>query len=87
VFSSPCDHHICSLFDVNLFFFFFKDPPPTDIYTLSLHDALPIFNEHILVVHLDKQDQTIKHLSVASDAYEAESIASSLNENVMIVRG
>src|SRR5437660_2913843 len=22
--------------------FFFKDPPPTDIYTLSLHDALPI---------------------------------------------
>src|SRR5438105_14323232 len=23
--------------------FFFADPPPTDIYTLSLHDALPIF--------------------------------------------
>src|SRR5438132_8277900 len=23
--------------------FFFNDPPPTDIYTLSLHDALPIF--------------------------------------------
>src|SRR5699024_12341034 len=23
-------------------FFFFTDPPPTDIYTLSLHDALPI---------------------------------------------
>src|SRR6266571_2167496 len=22
--------------------FFFKDPAPTDIYTLSLHDALPI---------------------------------------------
>src|SRR5262249_58605320 len=25
------------------FFFFFNDPPPTEIYTLSLHDALPIF--------------------------------------------
>src|SRR5947209_11318106 len=25
------------------FFFFFNDPAPTDIYTLSLHDALPIF--------------------------------------------
>src|SRR5205809_3407957 len=25
-----------------LFFFFFNDPPTTDIYTLSLHDALPI---------------------------------------------
>src|SRR5438132_14219646 len=23
-------------------FFFFSAPPPTDIYTLSLHDALPI---------------------------------------------
>src|SRR5207248_11408367 len=23
-------------------FFFFKDPAPTEIYTLSLHDALPI---------------------------------------------
>src|SRR6267142_6423808 len=22
--------------------FFFNDPPPTEIYTLSLHDALPI---------------------------------------------
>src|SRR6202162_6609261 len=25
-----------------LFFFFFNDTPTTDIYTLSLHDALPI---------------------------------------------
>src|SRR5438105_10847360 len=24
------------------YFFFFHDPPPTEIYTLSLHDALPI---------------------------------------------
>src|SRR5205807_9238874 len=23
--------------------FFFNDPPPTEIYTLSLHDALPIY--------------------------------------------
>src|SRR5438093_11481603 len=25
------------------FFFFFNDPAPTEIYTLSLHDALPIY--------------------------------------------
>src|SRR5207249_9119828 len=25
-------------------FFFFNDPAPTEIYTLSLHDALPILN-------------------------------------------
>src|ERR1039458_3913935 len=26
------------------FIFFFNDPAPTEIYTLSLHDALPIFH-------------------------------------------
>src|SRR5947207_14392331 len=30
----------CTLF---LFFFFFNDPATTEIYTLSLHDALPIY--------------------------------------------
>src|SRR5689334_24014834 len=25
---------------------FLKDPPATEIYTLSLHDALPIFRRH-----------------------------------------
>src|SRR5438132_5270430 len=33
-----CDS-LLSLF----FFFFFNDPATTEIYTLSLHDALPIF--------------------------------------------
>src|SRR3712207_8866938 len=28
------------------FCFFFNDTAPTEIYTLSLHDALPIFAEH-----------------------------------------
>src|SRR5690348_18061183 len=27
---------------VSYLFFFFNDPAPTEIYTLSLHDALPI---------------------------------------------
>src|SRR5256885_17270603 len=31
-----------------LFFFFFNDTATTEIYTLSLHDALPIFEEHRL---------------------------------------
>src|SRR5947209_20229563 len=33
------------------FFFFFNDPAPTEIYTLSLHDALPIsvFRKEIIV--------------------------------------
>src|SRR2546429_9373186 len=31
------------LFLIILFFFFFNDTATTEIYTLSLHDALPIF--------------------------------------------
>src|SRR5262249_61504941 len=31
-----------------LYFFLFNDPPTTDIYTLSLHDALPIFSNRRL---------------------------------------
>src|SRR5437588_11490426 len=36
------------------FSFFFNDPAPTEIYTLSLHDALPIslIKERILVIIL-----------------------------------
>src|SRR3712207_9028737 len=32
------------------FFFFFNDTATTEIYTLSLHDALPIFDGERLVV-------------------------------------
>src|SRR5690349_24229143 len=34
--SSCCCHSLCYVF------FFFNDPATTEIYTLSLHDALPI---------------------------------------------
>src|SRR5205823_12012757 len=34
---------ICSIESSVHFFFFLNDTPPTEIYTLSLHDALPIF--------------------------------------------
>src|SRR5256885_15288639 len=30
----------------NFFFFFFNDTATTEIYTLSLHDALPIYTLH-----------------------------------------
>src|SRR5438309_11556835 len=32
------------MFHSIVFFFFFIDPPTTEIYTLSLHDALPIYS-------------------------------------------
>src|SRR5688572_32150550 len=36
-----------------MFFFFFNDTPTTEIYTLSLHDALPISGQERL--HLGRQ--------------------------------
>src|SRR5207249_11636184 len=32
----------------SLFFFFFNDPAPPQIYTLSLHDALPISRPRLM---------------------------------------
>src|SRR5256885_15868146 len=33
---------LCACISCSGFFFFFNDPAPTEIYTLPLHDALPI---------------------------------------------
>src|SRR4051812_49846791 len=37
-------------------FFFFNDTATTEIYTLSLHDALPIFSEELRSVGADTAD-------------------------------
>src|ERR1022692_3393670 len=36
-------HQLRNLKETLLFFFFFNDPATTEIYTLSLHDPLPIY--------------------------------------------
>src|SRR5262245_66005239 len=52
-------HSLCSPLS---FFFFFNDPATTEIYTLSLHDALPIspsYNvTHVTVVE-DNSDAVV----------------------------
>src|SRR3712207_9293173 len=35
---------ICTVCTLSFFFFFFNDTATTEIYTLSLHDALPILH-------------------------------------------
>src|SRR2546429_8501007 len=40
---------LCVILLSRLFFFFFNDTATTEIYTLSLHDALPIYVENALV--------------------------------------
>src|SRR3989337_1048275 len=38
-------YHIVSRVTLLFFFFFFNDTATTEIYTLSLHDALPIYRK------------------------------------------
>src|SRR5437764_13694495 len=47
---TPCSIVLSSLLFFFFLFFFFNDTATTDIYTLSLHDALPIFNGSIAAV-------------------------------------
>src|SRR3970282_918309 len=41
--SAPPPHSISTAARFSMFFFFFNDTATTEIYTLSLHDALPIY--------------------------------------------
>src|SRR5690242_21061532 len=54
----------CSLFF--LFFFFFNDTSTTDIYTLSLHDALPISGIY-LRFRFPELTGTLRHVRMRSD--------------------
>src|SRR5437763_8213703 len=59
-----------SLFSISLFssflpiflFFFFSDPPPPEIYTLSLHDALPISDAGGLISYGHHRADAYRHL-------------------------
>src|SRR2546430_17535482 len=49
-----------------LFFFFFNDTATTEIYTLSLHDALPI-SPHYRLRHLMEKDSSRNAEELAED--------------------
>src|SRR2546427_10121492 len=44
------------------FFFFFNDTATTEIYTLSLHDALPIYHDRHLVAHRLAHGCHLRHI-------------------------
>src|SRR5207253_10021411 len=47
-------------------FFFFTEPPPTAIYTLSLHDALPISAQPVTTNLLKFMRASIKMIGVSN---------------------
>src|SRR5690348_18282020 len=51
---------------VYLILFFFNDPPTTEIYTLSLHDALPICVVHVAGVELVEGGVTRRRAPLAA---------------------
>src|SRR5690349_23274026 len=52
--------------------FFFNDPATTEIYTLSLHDALPISGAIALVSNGGYAGSSRRQLVVPAAAYEGE---------------
>src|SRR3989441_1888597 len=58
-----CDVIQCVLLLSLIFFFFFNDTATTEIYTLSLHDALPI-SEHRVDVGVDEARQHRRPMGV-----------------------
>src|SRR5438552_18223036 len=62
------------------FFFFFNDTATTEIYTLSLHDALPIWREEALkiyrwyapLLHLDPHPKLVQYIKLRSEEHTSE---------------
>src|SRR6266571_9435003 len=61
---------------VFLFVFFFNDTPTTEIYTLSLHDALPISvlgtNPFVLAIHISVPANTLREFIDYAKAHPGE---------------
>src|SRR2546430_12969691 len=70
-------HDCCFLFSSNtlicFFFFFFNDTATTEIYTLSLHDALPILMSRFVFSHAATKGVTCAALRIWKCAKGARS--------------
>src|SRR5205814_8799983 len=60
--STNCYSFVLSTLAIQFFSAFFADADPTDIYTLSLHDALPIWHDRALSRVLDLSAEEGRHV-------------------------
>src|SRR2546425_5282031 len=63
------------------FFFFFNDTATTEIYTLSLHDALPISPAAIRVCHAERATAASRYSPARRRSIHARSALSARAEN------
>src|SRR2546430_12626200 len=57
------------------FFFFFNDTATTEIYTLSLHDALPISNfigRFVAVLQFNRKEMLLPYITTDIESYIAK---------------
>src|SRR5256886_12840580 len=64
-------------------FFFFNDTATTEIYTLSLHDALPIFFRHLA---LDRVLETLAGFDEAGDGRSEEHTSELQSQSNLVCR-
>src|SRR6201992_1879539 len=64
---------------------FFNDPAPTEIYTLSLHDALPIFLNISLPRHVSFKETRAAAVTAAVGLVRSEEHTSELQSHVKLV--
>src|SRR5437588_1452533 len=72
---------------VTSFFFFFNDTATTEIYTLSLHDALPISGRlvHLHAVEVGMADHELRLHRLARDERRSEEHTSELQSHSDLV--
>src|SRR5262245_64685289 len=65
---------MCLAFLISPFFFFFNDPATTEIYTLSLHDALPISHLGFLAGQIGRLITISTTPVIAGDSFEMDAV-------------
>src|SRR5205809_6199989 len=76
---------LCLLVSFFVFFFFFNDTATTEIYTLSLHDALPISGDAILICHRHQAEKIKNLVGTLPPRFRSEEHTSELQSRLHLV--
>src|SRR5256885_11835513 len=66
-------------------FFFFNDTATTEIYTLSLHDALPIYHGGVFARPLSQNGDALRHPCAARGGCRRDRKSTRLNSSHLVI--
>src|SRR5436190_11643549 len=75
----------CSHLSLLFFFFFFNDTATTEIYTLSLHDALPIFTTVRSTTSAARRAKTIRRAAPSVARFAEDRKSTRLNSSHTVI--